>query len=66
MNEAEIAAIIQLLETAIPAIVGAYKAISADVSGAAGIDALLADADTKWAQISANADAAIAADKPTS
>ena len=53
------------LETIAPAIVGAYKAISANVSGAAGIDALLADADTKWAQISANADAAIAADKPT-
>lgn len=63
MNPTELTAILALLEDAIPAIVGAYKAIAANVSGAAGIDALLADADSKWAQITTNANAAIAADK---
>lgn len=62
MNPAEITAIITLLETAIPALVGAYKAISSNVSGAATIDQLLADADSKWAAITANANAAIATD----
>ncbi len=62
MNPTEIAAILALLEQAIPAIVGAYKAIAANVDGAAGIDALLADADAKWAQIQTNANAAIAKD----
>lgn len=62
MNPAEITAIITLLETAIPALVGAYKAIAANVSGAATIDQLLADADSKWAAITANANAAIATD----
>lgn len=64
MNPAEIEAIVALLGQTIPLLVGAYKAIAANVSGAATVDQLLADADSRWAQIAANANAAIAADTP--
>jgi hypothetical protein len=64
LNPEEVTAAINLLSIAIPALVGAYKAIAGNVSGAATVEQLLADADSKWAQIAANADASIAADKP--
>lgn len=64
MTAAEIQAIIALLSEAIPALVGAYKAIAANVSGAATVEQLLADADSRWAQIATLAKASIAADQP--
>lgn len=66
MNPTTIEEIIALLAQTIPAIVGAYKAIAANASGAPTIDALLADADSKWAQIQANSETAIAADRTPS